>query len=136
MITPKVRKAELSFLYMTRRLVLFYIVTMYHQNIPKVIQVTERTRSLTLTLTPTGSVPKNNMSTLPPFGSGGHNKRISSPDLLIFSKFHRHILKNLTMLFPKIFISGSEKIGVGLKKQVANFLFQFHTEKGSSLFLF
>ena len=53
-ITPKVKKAELSFLYKTRRLVLLYISTKYHQNIPKGIQVTERTRSFTLT----GSVPK------------------------------------------------------------------------------
>ena len=55
-ITPKVRKAELSFLYKTSRLVLFYISTKYHQNIPKGIQVTEQTRGFTLT--PTGSVPK------------------------------------------------------------------------------
>ena len=32
---PKVRKAKLSFLYMTRRLVLFYISDKYHRNIPK-----------------------------------------------------------------------------------------------------
>ena len=32
-------KVELSFLYSTRRLVLFYISTKYHQNIPKGIQV-------------------------------------------------------------------------------------------------
>ena len=43
-ITPKVRKAELSFLYVTRRLVLFNISAKYHQNIPKGIQVTERTQ--------------------------------------------------------------------------------------------
>ena len=49
-ITPKVRKAELSFLYATCRLVLFYISTKYHQT----IQVTEWTTSFT----PTGSVPK------------------------------------------------------------------------------
>ena len=34
-ITPKVRKAELSFLYATLLLVLFYISTKYHKNIPK-----------------------------------------------------------------------------------------------------
>ena len=34
-ITPKVRKAELPFLYVTHCLVLFYISTMYHKNIPK-----------------------------------------------------------------------------------------------------
>ena len=50
-----VRKAELSFLYATHRLVLFYISTKYHQNIPKGIQVTEWTRSFMLM--PTGSVP-------------------------------------------------------------------------------
>ena len=44
-ITPKVRKAELSFLYATRRLVLFYISAKYHRNIPKGIRVTERTRN-------------------------------------------------------------------------------------------
>ena len=44
-ITPKVRKPELLFLYMTYCLFLFYISTNYHQNIPKGIQVTEeRTR--------------------------------------------------------------------------------------------
>ena len=32
---PKVRVPELSFLYMTRHLVLFYISTKYHKNIPK-----------------------------------------------------------------------------------------------------
>ena len=81
-ITPKVRKAELSFLYATRRLVLFYISTKYHQNIPRDIQVTERTRSFTptqtLTLTPTptptptpkGSVPKTICTPLT-FARGG-----------------------------------------------------------------
>ena len=43
---PKVRKAELSFLYVTHRLVLFYISAKYHQNIPKGIRVTERTQNL------------------------------------------------------------------------------------------
>ena len=42
---PKVRKAEVSFLYASSRLVLFYISIKNHQNIPKGIQVTERTRS-------------------------------------------------------------------------------------------
>ena len=58
-ITPKVRNAGLSFFNMTRCLVLFYISTKYHQNIPKGIQVTERTRSFTPmpTLTPKGSFP-------------------------------------------------------------------------------
>ena len=46
MITPKVRKPELSILYVTRHLVLIYISTKYHQHIPKGIQVTERTRNL------------------------------------------------------------------------------------------
>ena len=58
-ITPKVRKPELSVLYATRHLVLIYIFTKYHQIIPKGIQVTEQTRSFTLTMpTPSGSVPK------------------------------------------------------------------------------
>ena len=43
---PKVRKAELSFLYLTHHLVLFYISITYHQNIAKGIQVTEQTRNL------------------------------------------------------------------------------------------
>ena len=34
-VTPKVRKPELSFLYVTCCLVLFYISTKYHKNIPK-----------------------------------------------------------------------------------------------------
>ena len=46
---------------------------------------------------------------------------VSSPDLLNFSQFHRHFLKHRTMLFPKIVISESEKIGVGVKKQAAIF---------------
>ena len=33
--SPKARKLELSFLYATRHLVLFYISTKYHKNIPK-----------------------------------------------------------------------------------------------------
>ena len=44
-ITPKIRKPQLSFLYVTHRLVLFYISTKYHQNIPKGIRITERTRN-------------------------------------------------------------------------------------------
>ena len=40
------------------------------------------------------------------------------------------------MVFPTTFIPASEKIGVGLKKQAAIFLFQFHPEKGSPIFLF
>ena len=53
-ITPKVRKPELSILYVTSHLILIYNFTKYHQNIPKGIQLTERTRSFTQTLTPTG----------------------------------------------------------------------------------
>ena len=34
-IKPKVRKAELSFLYATNRLVLFYISTKYHKKYSK-----------------------------------------------------------------------------------------------------
>ena len=45
-IMPKVRKAELSFFYATRHLILFYISTKYHQNIsPEGIWVTEQTRN-------------------------------------------------------------------------------------------
>ena len=40
-MTPKVRKPELSFLYATHRLVLFYISTKYHKNIQKGIRLTE-----------------------------------------------------------------------------------------------
>ena len=48
------------------------------------------------------------------------NKRVSS-DLLIFSQFHRLILKNLERLFPTIFIFESGKTGVGLEiKQTKN----------------
>ena len=66
-ITPKVRKPELSILYATYHLVLIYNSTKYHQNIPKGIRVTERTRSFTPT-------PKNNMSPPPPpFGRWRHN---------------------------------------------------------------
>ena len=67
-ITPKVRKPELSILYVTCHLVLIYISTKYHQNIPKGIQVTKRTRSFTPkpTLTPMGSVPKTICPSHPP----------------------------------------------------------------------
>ena len=45
-ITAKVRKPELSFLYTTCHLVLFYISTIkYHQNLPKGIHVKEQTRN-------------------------------------------------------------------------------------------
>ena len=44
--TQKERKAELSFLYATRCLVLFYISAKYHRTIPKGIPVTEQTRNL------------------------------------------------------------------------------------------
>ena len=40
----KVIKRELSFLYATHRHDLFYITVKYHRNIPKGIQVIERTR--------------------------------------------------------------------------------------------
>ena len=43
---PKVRKAEMSFLYATCCLILFYISAKYHRNIPKGIPVTEQTRNL------------------------------------------------------------------------------------------
>ena len=42
----KVRKAELSFLYPRRRLILFYISSKYHGNIPKGIRVTEWKQNL------------------------------------------------------------------------------------------
>ena len=47
--------------------------------------------------------------------------KVSSPDLLIFSQFHGHILINQTMLFPTTFISAQEKIGVGLEKHALIF---------------
>ena len=45
-ITPKVRKVELSFLYATDRLVMFYSFDMYHRNIPTGIPVTVQTRNI------------------------------------------------------------------------------------------
>ena len=42
-ITPKVRMPTLSFLYVTRCLVLFYISTKYHKNIPKVFWLITKT---------------------------------------------------------------------------------------------
>ena len=53
-LTPKVRKPELSILYVTCHLVLIYISTKYHQNIPKGMQVTERTRSFMFMLMGSG----------------------------------------------------------------------------------
>ena len=49
------------------------------------------------------------------------NGLYSSPDLLTFSQFHRHILKNWTTLFSTTFISASDKMGMGLKNQAAIF---------------
>ena len=57
-ITTKVRKSEMSFLYASRRLILFYITTMYRQCILKVIQAT----APTFTPAPTVSVPKQYVS--------------------------------------------------------------------------
>ena len=58
-ITPKVRKAELSFLNAAHYQVLFYISAKYHQNIPKGIPVSQQTRNLFQTkqreITPTVS---------------------------------------------------------------------------------
>ena len=68
MITPKVRKPELSILYVTCHLVLIYISTKNHQNIPKGIQVTEQTR-FCANADANGIRPENNMS--PHFGRGG-----------------------------------------------------------------
>ena len=89
---PKVRKAELSFLYATCRLVLFYIATKYHH--PKGIQVTERTRSFTPTptpmLTPTGSVPKTICTPRPLFGVGGGGYIILNRPLVKYMSVSAH----------------------------------------------
>ena len=54
------------------------------------------------------------------------NKRVSSPDLLIFRQFHRHILKKSDNAVPNNFhFYAREKIGVGLEKQAAIFHFSF-----------
>ena len=45
-ISPKVRKPELSFLYPTRCLVLFYISTKYLKNIPKGLTYKADTKSM------------------------------------------------------------------------------------------
>ena len=47
----------------------------------------------------------------------GFMQMIYSPDLLIFSQFHRHILKSRTMLLPTNSILAPGKIRVGLKKK-------------------
>ena len=67
-ITPKIRKPELSILYVTHHLSLIYISTKYHHYFPKGIQVTERT--ISFMPTPTGSVPKT-ICPLHPLGRGG-----------------------------------------------------------------
>ena len=59
-ITPNVRKPELLILYAKCQLLLIYISTKYHQNIPKGIQVTEWTKSFTVDTT-NGIHPQNNM---------------------------------------------------------------------------
>ena len=48
-------------------------------------------------------------------------KRVSSPDLLIFNQFQRHILKYRTKLSPTTFIETSEKIKAGLKNRLPIF---------------
>ena len=65
-ITAKVRKTELSFLYKTLHLILFYISTKYHQTISKGIQVIEHRRRFMQTPMLTGSVPKTICPHLPP----------------------------------------------------------------------
>ena len=71
-LSPKERK---PILYVTRHLILIYISIKYHQNVPKGIQVTGRTRSFTQTpmLTQTGSVPKAICSPRPPLVGGNIN---------------------------------------------------------------
>ena len=88
-ITPKVRKAEFSFLYATRHLVLFYISAKYHHNIPKGILVTEQTRNLFQTkqreITP--KVRKKDLSFL-----------YATRHLVLFyisTKYHKNIQKDL-----------------------------------------
>ena len=49
------------------------------------------------------------------------NKQVSAPYFLILSQFSGHILKNWGMPFSTIFISASEKIGVKMKRQAADF---------------
>ena len=85
-ITPKVRKAELSSLYATHCLVLFYISTKYHQNILKGIQVTEQTRSFT----PTGSVPKTICPPLPTLVEGGRGGDIMKTNI-----WGTHLIRSL-----------------------------------------
>ena len=48
---------------------------------------------------------------------------------IYFRQFQRQILKTQTILFPKSFISTSEKTVLGLKKQAANFYFNFTQRK-------
>ena len=62
--TPKIRKPELSILYATCHLILIYISTNYHQNIPKCIQVTVDKKFYT-NADANGILPKNNMSQPP-----------------------------------------------------------------------
>ena len=54
----KSKKGRVVILVQTCPLVLFYISTKYHQNIPKGIQVTELTRMFMPMLRPMGSIPK------------------------------------------------------------------------------
>ena len=67
----KSKKARLLILHAICHLVLIYIYTKYHQNIPKGIQVKEWTRSFTQT----GSVPKTICPHLPLAGDGGRGAR-------------------------------------------------------------
>ena len=88
---PKVRKAELSFLYATRRLILFYISTKYHQNIfegyssyradKKFYPHTDTHADANGIRPPPAPPPppppppkkKNNMSPYPSVGTNGHS---------------------------------------------------------------
>ena len=90
--TPKVSKAELSFLYETRHLVLFFISANYHWNIPKSIPVTEQTRNLFQTkqreITP--KVRKPELSLL-----------YATSHLVLFyisTQYHKNILKGLWLI--------------------------------------
>ena len=83
-ITPKVSKPDLSFLYATCCLILFYISTRYHQNTAKGIWLTERTQ--------------NQCIITVKYNKGIQRKNQERQNLILFyisTKYHQNIPKGI-----------------------------------------
>ena len=96
-ITQKVIKQELSFLYATHRHNLFYITVKDHQNIPKVIQVTERTRKCLWTDGQTDGRMDPRLIAISPEPIGRGIKRVRGGDY-VYAKYMGGIMSTYTKI--------------------------------------